>query len=545
MTSDASPAEEPTPANSQSAAPALGAIEREAVIREALLAAGTGTWYVDVASGDAQWDDITQRILGLPSGTGRGPLELLQRLIHPDDIQDVQSAIDRARETRTSYIGSYRIKRPDGVERWIASRGRFFYDAEERPVRAAGTLTDVTDRVEAARERQVSERERARLEEQLRQTQKLESLGVLAGGIAHDMNNLLVPILGNASIARSSAVPGSELEATIADIEIAAQRAAELTRQLLAYSGKGRFVVQPVDLSSLVREMTALLQTSIPKVATLRLDLADGLPPIQGDATQLRQVVMNLLTNAADALDGKAGAICLSTGTVRSDESELSTMYLADALPPGECVYLDVSDSGCGMTPDTLRRIFDPFFTTNFTGRGLGLAATLGIMRSHRGAVRVDSTVGEGSTFRVLFPAADVVLVAPVKPSGQADHWRGAGTILVVDDERPVRVVAGRMARRVGFDVIEAADGEEALEMFVAHRDRVRLVLLDLNMPRKGGEAVAAELAEIAPDVRIVLTSGFTEHDVRALVGQDGIVAFVGKPFIGNELIAAFRAALD
>jgi PAS domain S-box-containing protein len=542
MTSHAG--EDPTPTSGHSAPAPLGALEREALIREALLAAGTGTWYVDVTSGEAQWDDITQRILGLPSGSVRGPLETLQRLIHPDDAPDVQSAIDRARETRTSYIGSYRLRRPDGVERWIASRGRFFYDADDRPVRAAGTLTDVTDRVEAARDRQVSERERARLEEQLRQAQKLESLGVLAGGIAHDMNNLLVPILGNASIAKSSAIPGSDLEATIADIETAAQRAAELTRQLLAYSGKGRFVVQAVDLSALVREMTALLQTTIPKVATLRLDLAEGLPPIQGDATQLRQVVMNLLTNAADALEGKPGAICLSTGMVRSDESELSTMYLADALPPGDCVYLDVSDSGCGMAHETIRRIFDPFFTTKFTGRGLGLAATLGIMRSHRGAVRVDSTVGEGSTFRVVFPASEWPPVAAVQPAAEPDEWRGAGTILVVDDERPVRVVASRVARRAGFDVLEAADGEEALEVFAVHRARVRLVLLDLNMPRKGGEEVAAELTRMAPDVRIVLTSGFTEHDMRARLGQDGIVAFVGKPFMSDELVAAFRAAL-
>ena len=300
-------------------------------------------------------------------------------------------------------------------------------------------------------------------EEQMRNAQKLESLGVLAGGIAHDFNNLLVGVLGNASLALSELPADSPARQFVQDVETSAQRAAELTRQMLAYSGRGKFVVEPVNLSQVVQEMTQLLRRVISKQARLSLHLRDDMPPIVADATQLRQVVMNLITNASDALLGESGLVTVRTGTVHADARMLAGTYLNEELPAGKYVYLEVTDSGVGMDAATRARIFEPFFTTKFTGRGLGLAAVLGIVRGHKGAIDVTSEPGCGTTFRVLFPASAALAEKPVTRNIPAAEWKGSGLALVVDDEEAVRVVARHVLERSGFTVVEAATGEEAL----------------------------------------------------------------------------------
>lgn len=385
--------------------------------------------------------------------------------------------------------------------------------------------------------------ERRALEAKVQHAQKLESLGVLAGGIAHDFNNLLVGILGNASLALMDIADDSPLREVIADIETTAMRAADLTKQMLAYSGKGRFVVHPVDLNALVREMAQLLQTVISKRAVLRFAFAPDLSAVEADATQLRQIVMNLITNASDALGGDDGVITLRTGVRQATRDYLRSSYVDDELPEGRYAFIEVEDTGCGMDADTVARIFDPFFSTKFTGRGLGLAATLGIVRGHRGTIKVRTEPDAGTTFTVLLPSSGAAAL-PASASARRARFRGDGAVLVADDDETVRTVARHMLERSGFTVLTAADGREAVSMFAEARDRIALVLLDLTMPTMGGEEAFRAMREMRPDVRGVLMSGYSSQELAARYGAEGLAGFVQKPFRLEELEACLSAAL-
>ena len=402
----------------------------------------------------------------------------------------------------------------------------------------------VASQIGSAVERKRMEGERRRFETQVQQTQKLESLGVLAGGIAHDFNNLLAVMVGNAGLARLELPVDSAVQETLRRIELAGLRATELTRQMLAYAGKGQLVVGRLDLSALVEEMVRLLESAISKKVTLRFALAEGLPAIEGDATQLRQVVMNLITNASEAHGSASGTIVVRTGAIRASRSYLASCYVDDELPEGDYVFLEVSDTGGGMDAATQARIFDPFFTTKFTGRGLGLAAALGIVRRHRGAVRIRSSAGSGTTFTILLPGAALPADAP-RPDAETDTrgWRASGTVLVVDDEEAVRTTAERILQSVGFSVRSAPDGRAALETFAARQNEIILVLLDLTMPRMGGEEALRELRRLKPDVRVVLSSGYGEPSTQ--LGPDAATAFLRKPYSPGELVSTVRAVLE
>ena len=406
------------------------------------------------------------------------------------------------------------------------------------PVRVAdafaGSVTVATDITQARK-----------LEMKLQQAQKLESLGVLAGGIAHDFNNLLVGILGNAGLALEELPPEAPAREQINDIHTAAIRAAELTKQLLAYAGKGRFVIARIDLRRLVEEMSHLLSAVIPKNALLKYSFAANIPPVDGDAVQLRQIVMNLITNAADAIGQSSGIITVSTSVVEADRTYLSDTYLDEGLPAGHYVSLEVADTGVGMSPEMRSRIFDPFFTTKFTGRGLGLPAVLGILRSHRGAIKVYSEPGRGSTFRVLFPAANggPESIRPRTPP--AERPQEAGWILVVDDDEAVRSVAKRVLERAGFQVLTAVDGVEGVEVFGAHKEKIRAVLLDVTMPRMGGEETFRRLRQMAPEVRVLLSSGYSEQEATSVFAGKGLAGFLEKPFTTASLLERLRSVLD
>lgn len=391
----------------------------------------------------------------------------------------------------------------------------------------AGVGTDITERVRA--------------EDAIQQAQKLESLAVLAGGIAHDFNNLLVGILGNAGLALAELPSTSPARETIEDIETAGRRAAELARQMLAYSGRGRFVVQAIDLSSLVQEMGHLLRAYTHRAVT-RFELAEDLPSVEADATQIRQVVMNLVINAADAIGDGDGVIAVRTGTMYADRAYLDTTYLPEDREPGDYVYLEVTDTGSGMDAETLARIFDPFFTTKFTGKGLGLAAVLGIVRGHKGAIRVESEPGVGTTFRLLLPASKTV-PQPAEQEKLAEAWRGTGTVLVVDDEAPVRSVATRALETVGFTVLQAEDGIEGVEAFERERDRIVAVLVDITMPRLGGEGVRAYIRDRDANLPIVFMSGYHADGANGEMLADG--TFIQKPFDINDLREALRNAIQ
>ena len=388
--------------------------------------------------------------------------------------------------------------------------------------------------------------ERKRLEAQMQHAQKLESLGVLAGGIAHDFNNLLVGILGNASLGLMDVAPDSELHELLKDIETAALRAADLTKQMLAYSGRGRFLVKPLDLSAMVQEMAHLLQSAISKRAALQFDFGHDVPQVEADGTQLRQVVMNLITNASDALAGQNGTIALRTGVRWCDRESLESPYLDYELEEGVYAFVEVRDTGIGMTPETMERIFDPFFSTKFTGRGLGLAATLGIVRGHRGTITVDSTPGEGTAIRVFLP------VAP-PPASRTDAVQrltatppqGSGLALLVDDDPTVCDVARAMLERHGYDVRVAHDGIEALDAYRRDRTAVRLAVVDLTMPRMGGEDLVAAIRAHDTDLPIVLMSGFSESEVCGRFTPGFVTACIQKPFRVEELSGVLRAAAE
>jgi PAS domain S-box-containing protein len=401
-------------------------------------------------------------------------------------------------------------------------------------------LRGVAHQTELAITKQRLMDERRRSEEQLRNAQKLESLGVLAGGIAHDFNNLLVGVLGNAGMALLELPEDSPARQPIRDIEVSAQRAAELTRQMLAYSGRGRVHVEPMDLSQVVEEMSQLLRRVISRQAQLSLRLRRGLPAVVADATQIRQVVMNLITNASDALEDSHGTITLETRLVEATPAMLASTYLDEALPAGPYISLEVSDTGSGMSAQTAARIFEPFFTTKFTGRGLGLAAVLGIVRGHKGAIDVQSAPGAGTTFRVLLPAstrrAEIAMSPAPTPLGQ-----GSGLVLLVDDEEAVRGLARRVLERGGYTVLEARSGDEALERLANGASGVRAVVLDLTMPGLSGEATLQEIRRRDIGVPVIVSSGYVPEEEGTLAG----VPFLAKPYKPSELIEAVRRALE
>ena len=408
--------------------------------------------------------------------------------------------------------------------------------AAEHRTGCVAVATNVTARKQA-------EETRERMQSHLLQVQKLESLGVLAGGIAHDFNNLLTGILGNASMSLMSLPKDSKARQPIEDIVSIARRAADLTRQMLAYSGKGRFEVHPLDVSEHVREIAQLLESTLPKKVQLRLELGRELPAVEADVAQIQQVVMNLVINGAEAIGDARGAVLVTTGVKDVDAALAGELFPPEPIEPGRYVFIEVRDDGCGMDEATKDKIFDPFFTTKFAGRGLGLAAVLGIVRGHKGALRIATKPGEGTAFEVFFPASSRQTRVPArrKPSGE---FRGEGLVLVVDDERQLRASAARILEHFGFRTIEAANGREAVDIFRARGDEVVAVLLDLTMPEMSGEESFRELRRLRPDVRVVLSSGYSEHEATRRFSAKGLVGFLQKPYTADELAEKMRAAL-
>jgi PAS domain S-box-containing protein len=385
--------------------------------------------------------------------------------------------------------------------------------------------------------------ERKRFEQQLRHAQKLESLGVLAGGVAHDFNNLLTGILGNTSLALEMLSDDHPARRTLAEVLNASERAADLTRQLLAYAGKGRFVIEPVNLSVLVREISSLIQSSIPKNVQLRLELRNDTPMTLADSSQLQQIVMNLVINGAEAIGADQGTVLVTTGVQNVDETyRQNTFGEGSDLATGTYVTLEVHDNGCGMDEATLSRIFDPFFTTKFTGRGLGLAAVQGIVRGHKGAMKVYSRPGAGTTFKVLFPATEQTVEVPPAPVPQLSA--SDQLILVIDDEEIIRRTARAMLERYGYKVIVAENGKEGVALFQVLGDKVSAILLDMTMPVMNGEEALRLLKEIRPDVHVVLSSGYNEVEaIRRFAGK-GIAAFIQKPYSTATLVDKIRSVI-
>jgi two-component system cell cycle sensor histidine kinase/response regulator CckA len=361
--------------------------------------------------------------------------------------------------------------------------------------------------------------------------QKSESLGVLAGGIAHDFNNLLTAMLGNASLARLDLADDSPLHGPLVQIETAATRAAELCQQMLAYAGRSPLSIAEVDITHLIEETRQLLQVSIGKKTEIDLQLERPLPVIRAAPAQMQQIVMNLVLNAAEAIGEKAGRITIRTQSRQFDSAELNRRFLSAPLTAGPYVLIEVADTGSGMTRETMARIFEPFFTTKFTGHGLGLAAVMGIVRSHGGGISVASEPGKGSVFSIVFPSA--VGSTPSIPVSKTlpPFARVAGLALVVDDEEHVRNLVMKILTMLGFSVITAVDGIDALEKFRGESERLSVVLLDLTMPRMDGEQAFLEMNRINAGVPVILMSGFSEKLTLDRFATTKPAGFLAKPF--------------
>jgi PAS domain S-box-containing protein len=498
--------------------------------------APVGIFRTDAAGRCVYLNERACEICGIsPLEAGEGPWD---RILEPDDR--VRLGAEWRRVVAGGGTGSleHRIVRRDASTVWALTHFAAERGAGGQVTGCVGTVADISGRKRA-------EEENRKLEVQVQYAQRLQSLGILAGGLAHDFNNLLTIILGNAKIALLELPPGSPAVEYLAEIEIATSRAAELTSQMLAYSGKGRFTSQAVNLSKLAEQTANLLQTVIPKKTAIRFNLQSAPPSIEADPAQIRQIAMNLISNAAEAIGEGGGIVEVSTGVVDADRTYLSGSYFDDHLPAGRYVYLEVSDTGCGMSLETQAKIFDPFFTTKFTGRGLGLAAVIGIVRAHHGALTVSSQPGNGSTFRLLFPASDKAEEVPQeKPSG-GSVWLGRGTVLVADDESGMRNLARAILETSGFTVLTACDGSDAVRVFRRHAGEVVAIVLDLTMPVMNGEEAAAELRRIRADVPIILSSGYGEQDVAGRFAGHGLAGFLKKPYDPTALAEALQMALD
>jgi len=509
---------------------------------EAILGQLPGMAFRMVHDGELTPVYISRGALGLTGHSARDFLEKqvsLQEIIHPDDRERARNAITTAVRKRRSYEIEYRIVDRSGRVKWVLDRGQGVYNEDGRLLFIEGLAIDITQRKDAESEKLIVER-------RLLEGQKLESIGVLAGGIAHDFNNLLTGIMGNANLAALELPKTSSVQQNLKHIENASQRAAELCQQMLAYAGKGRFIIQRVELGALVETTVPLLRASISKRATLRFQLQPVLPAIMADPTQMRQIIMNLVINASEALGERDGLINLSTALVRPAPGFFEGAVVVPPEPAADFVQLEVSDTGSGMTPETIAKIFDPFYTTKFAGRGLGLAAVQGIVRSHHGGMKVRSAPDRGATFTLFLPAT---ASAPVEPAQArrptATPWKQQGRALIVDDEDHVLKVAASMLQSCGMQTELARDGYEGIDLFRTHPTDFDLVLLDMTMPRLSGEETLQLLREIRPDVRVLFMSGYNRREVVATLGGEGELGFIQKPFTLESLRENIQAMIS
>jgi PAS domain S-box-containing protein len=459
------------------------------------------------------------------------------QLIHPEDQSLYYKKRKLLFEQGAPQIFELRLLTASGAVVWANVQTTLARDRAGEPVLRA-TLGNIT--------------ERKKTEAALFHAQKLESLGVLAGGIAHDFNNLLTTMLGNIELCALDDSEGSQ-ERHLGVARECVLRAAGLCRQLLTYAGGGRFHRTPVRLSDLVQSYLGFMKISLPKGVVIRLDLEPGLPEIEADAGQIEQALMNLVTNAAESCGPQGGTLQIRTRLRTFTPADQSAAVPGMPLEPGPCVVVEVEDTGAGMDPATLKKIFDPFFTTKFVGRGLGLAALQGIMQVNLGAVQVCSRPGQGTCFSLWFPVAPPVqpveeLPAAPMPRPEAPRpeaaIQGEGTVLVVDDEEQVRMVLTLFLRRQGFEVLEARDGEEGLAAYRQCGDRIRLVLMDVTMPRMGGAEAARKILEDFPQARIIFMSGYVQDSLEGLPDTGPMGGFLRKPFLHSEVVALVAHSL-
>ncbi|MDB4990556.1 MAG: sensory box histidine kinase/response regulator [Myxococcaceae bacterium] len=517
-------------------------LKTEALLASATRISGIGCWQWNLASGEITWSDELYGMLGLPK-TMAASLDALNSRVHPDDRPLVAARTALALEGGLTEFPAFRIERPNGELRVLQATAELERDASGRPTLLTGALLDVTEQRRA-------EEARKQLAMQVMRTQKLESLGVVSAGVAHDFNNLLVGILGNAELASADSSLSPSTRELMGRVIEASIKAAGLTRQLLAYTGRGHLNMVELDLSSQTLSSLEVLRSSLPRSIVLSSTLARELPALEADAEQLQQVIMNLTVNAAESYGGAAGEVHLRTylTNIESEPERTHDLITPSDLVPGRYVVLEVTDQGSGMDRNTLERMFEPFFSTKFTGRGLGLAAVLGIARRHRAVLTVDSRLAEGSCFRVHFPALaeSARAVAPRKAPPSKVHALAGTTVLVIDDEPRVRLLERHVLEGQGVQVLEAESGDAAIELLSAYRGPLDVVLLDLAMPGLDSASTLSALRALRPDVPVVIQSGFSEEEVSLrLRAIDEELAFLAKPFSPKTLVAQVSQMLQ
>jgi PAS domain S-box-containing protein len=455
-----------------------------------------------------------------------------------EDLPVLRAALARliAEPGRVERL-EFRAVRKDGTV-WSAEAAAVNLLAEPS---VAGIVVNYRD----VSERKRGEAERLELERRLLRAQKLDSLGILAGGVAHDFNNLLTGIIGSLELATLGLPADSPAREDIENARRASRRAAELSRKMLSYSGKGRFVIQRLELCEVVRGNERLMLAALAPGTRLDLRLCSEPCSVEADKDQVEQALLALVSNAAEAIGERQGVIRLSTGVVDCDQRYLGASRIDPKPAPGRFAYIEIADTGCGMDEATLDKVFDPFFSTKFAGRGLGLPVVLGIARGHKGAILVDSTPGNGTRVRVLWPsiAAGTSNAQPaVQPAPQLVAARA--TVLVVDDEDAVREPCLQLVRRLGFDTLAASDGLQGLALVRKHGDEIACVLLDLTMPGMDGVATLLMMRRLRPGLRVILSSGYGEQDVMERFGVERPDAFLQKPYAGEDLRKALASVL-
>ncbi|MDX8397769.1 MAG: PAS domain S-box protein [Mariprofundaceae bacterium] len=383
------------------------------------------------------------------------------------------------------------------------------------------------------------------LQKQVEHVDRLESLGVLAGGIAHDFNNILTAIIGNTGLAKRKIDAYSPAQEYLESIEKSSLQAANLCKQMLAYSGKGNFVIQPTNLSKLITEMHSLLKVSIDKNVVLKIDLFEPLPQVQADITQIQQIIMNLVINASEAIDKHSGMITVATGLMHVDAQYLQKSIHKAEISEGRFVFLEVSDSGCGMDAETRKKIFDPFFTTKFTGRGLGMSAVLGIVHAHSGFLNLYSEERLGTTFKIGLPLSKASEILTTEIQNTASITKAEGLILIIDDEESIRELAKVLLADMGYQVLTAVDGRDGVEVFKQNQNSITGVLLDMTMPHMNGEDCYGELRKINPDINVILSSGYTKEDSTARFKGKGLAGFIQKPYLIEGFQDVIRKCFD
>jgi PAS domain S-box-containing protein len=445
--------------------------------------------------------------------------------VHPDDRDACFASYSSSFDSRQKCSVEYRLRRADGEYRWVLCSGAPRFGPDGVFAGYIASCIDLTDL--------------KRAQEEALARQKLESLGVLTSGIAHDFNNLLGSILADAELAEADLAAGLLPDEEIQRIKAVTIRAAEIVRELMIYSGQDKASLQPVDVSRLVEEMLELLKVSISKHAVLKTDLRKHLPPVRGNAAQIRQVVMNLIINASEAIGEKGGTIAVATSHV--------TAAGAPNLPQGDYLQLEVTDNGCGITEEAQAKIFDPFFTTKFAGRGLGLAVVQGIVRAHAGAIQLASSPGQSTTFKILLPCAGHSAEAErgaIHLSPDEQMPAASATVLLVEDEELLRRSVSKMLRYKGFSVIEAGDGSVAIDLFYSHKHTIDVILLDMTIPGTSSREVIAAVQRIRPDAKLILTSAYSSETVTRSLDGPQIRGFIRKPFQLDDLVRLLRDTL-